>query len=27
MMVDAVAGGALLRKGRDEVYELLEDIE
>ena len=26
MMVDAVTGGALMRKDRDEAYELLEEM-
>jgi len=26
MMVDAAAGGALMRKDRDEAYELLEEM-
>ena len=26
MMVDATTGGALIRKDRDEVYELLEEM-
>ena len=26
MMVDAAAGGALMRKERDETYELLEEM-
>ena len=26
MMVDAAAGGVLMRKNRDEAYELLEEI-
>jgi len=26
MMVDAVAGGALMRKDRDEAYEVLEEM-